>query len=60
MGGVDRTDQNVDRYRNAIRSKKCLWPIFVFIAWIVAFSNRLTQEALNKINDLLSISVPGD
>ena len=60
MGGADRSDQNVDKYRTVFRSKNFSWSIFVFIAWIVAFSNRLTQEALNKINDVLAISVPGD
>ena len=45
MGGVDRIHRNVGRYSTAIRSKKCSWPIFAFIAWIVAFdkpSHRLT------------------
>ena len=41
MGGVDRIDQNVDRDRTAICSKKSSWPIFAFIAWIVAFSKPL-------------------
>ena len=44
MGGVDRLHQNIDRYSTAIRSKRCSWPIFAFIAWIVAvckLSHRL-------------------
>ena len=55
MGGVHRIHQNVN---TAIRSKKCSWPILVFIAWIVAFSkpcHRLTLEALNRTNDPLAI-----
>ena len=32
MGGVDRIHQNVDRYSTSIRSEKCSWPIFAFIA----------------------------
>ena len=45
MGGVHRIHQNVNRYSTTIRSNKCSWTIFVFIAWIVAFSkpcHRLT------------------
>ena len=59
MGGVDRMDQNVDKYRTAIRSKKWWWPIFAFCldlciqqTWHL---HRLTQESLNKTNDLLAI-----
>ena len=58
MGGVDRTDRNVNRYRTAIFSKKYSWPIFAFISWIVVFSkpnHRLTQEAQNRTNDRLAI-----
>ena len=30
MGGVDRMDQNVEKYRVAIRSKKWWWPILMY------------------------------
>lgn len=30
MGGVDRMDQNVEKYRVSIRSKKWWWPIFMY------------------------------
>lgn len=30
MGGVDRMDQNVEKYRVAIRSKKWWWPVFAY------------------------------
>ena len=30
MGGVDRMDQNVGKYRISIRSKKWWWPIFAY------------------------------
>ncbi|KAI5710074.1 hypothetical protein M8J75_005478 [Diaphorina citri] len=32
MGGTDRLDQNVSRYRSNIRSKKWWWPLF---AWLL-------------------------
>jgi hypothetical protein len=42
MGGVDRMDQNISKYRISIRSKKWWWPIFAHLldvtvqnAWIL-------------------------
>ena len=49
MGGVDRMDQNLDKYRMNIRSRKWWWPLFAFTlevaiqnAWILY---RLTPAA---------------
>ena len=30
MGGVDRTDQNIAKYRISVRSKKWWWPVFAY------------------------------
>ena len=30
MGGVDRTDQNIGKYRTVIRCKKWWWPLFSY------------------------------
>ena len=57
MGGVDRMDQNVEKYRTAIRSKKWWWPIFGYCvdlcvqqAWHL---HRIQNDSQSKKNDLL-------
>ena len=59
MGGVDWMDQNMDKYRTTIRSKKCWWPIFAFCldvsiqqVWHVF---RLMQGNVDKTNELLAV-----
>ena len=58
MGGVDRMDQNLDKYRMTIRSRKWWWPLFAFTlevaiqnAWILY---RLTPAAGERPLDFLA------
>ncbi|XP_070181172.1 piggyBac transposable element-derived protein 3-like [Littorina saxatilis] len=59
MGGVDRTDQNVGKYRVAIRSKKWWWAIFTYCLDVciqqVWHLYRATEATKNNSLDLLAI-----
>ena len=59
MGGVDRTDQNIGKYRTVIRCKKWWWPLFSYCldlsvqqAWHLY---RSTNAAKDNPLDLLAI-----
>lgn len=58
MGGVDRMDQNIEKYRVGIRSKKWWWSIFIYCidlsvqqAWHLY---RQTETSAEKSLDLLA------
>ena len=58
MGGTDRMDQNIAKYRSSIRSKKWWWPLFSYSmeimvnnAWLLG---RGTDQTVNEHRDLLS------
>lgn len=58
MGGVDRCDQNIDKYRTRIRSKKWWWPLLAYCvdlcvqqAWHLY---RATPKAADDPMDLLA------
>ena len=57
MGGVDRMDHNVDKYRISIRSKKWWWSLFAFCADVSIQQAwhlyRTTPAAETKPLDLL-------
>ena len=59
MGGVDRTDQNIGKYKTVIRCKKWWWPLFSYCldlsvqqAWHLY---RSTNAAKDNPLDLLAI-----
>ena len=59
MGGVDRMDQNVEKYCVAIRSKKWWWPVFMYCIVLAVQQTwhlyRATATGLSSPLDLLGI-----
>ena len=59
MSGVDRTDQNVGKYRTGIRCKKWWWPIFAYCLDLsiqqACHLYRSTDAAKTNVLDLLAI-----
>ncbi len=55
MGGTDRMDQNISKYRMSIRSKKFYWPLFAFgIEVCIQNAWQLNRATENTQRDLLS------
>ncbi|XP_060595676.1 piggyBac transposable element-derived protein 3-like [Ruditapes philippinarum] len=59
MGGVDRMDQNVEKYRISIRSKKWWWPVFMYCIDLAVQQTwhiyRATDAGLRQPLDLLGV-----
>ena len=58
MGGVDRMDQNIEKYRTAIGSKTWWWPSFAYCVDMCVQQGwhlyRATELAIDEPLDLLA------
>ena len=56
MGGVDRMDQNINKYRSSIRVRKWFWPIFIHLmeaavsnAWMLYRDHEYSHAKLSLL-----------